>query len=163
MNTESRDYYLILDVAPTASQDEITDAWHRQLEIWRPELFLNDASMQLTAKERLNEIREAYGILGNPEKRQVYDMGKGPGSYPGHVETKTTSSYSLQSPDEGYRLAFHGSGRELFDIFIVNVLKTIAPWGSIPSGPRQRLVDTCGHSPSLVVIGLTIMERRRNF
>ena len=42
--------------------------------------------------------------------------------------SETSSTITEQFPSV-HRLAFHGSGRELFDIFIINLLKTIATLG----------------------------------
>ncbi len=62
----SKDYYDILGVAKSASQDEIKAAFRKKAHEHHPDKG-GDA-------EKFKEYNEAYQILGNPEKRQKYDQ-----------------------------------------------------------------------------------------
>jgi curved DNA-binding protein len=63
------DYYKVLGVPRTASQDEIKRAYRRLAKNYHPDVN-NDAP---DAKERFQEINEANEVLGDPEKRRRYD------------------------------------------------------------------------------------------
>lgn len=62
----SKDYYDILGVSKSASQDEIKTAFRKKAHEHHPDKG-GDA-------EKFKEYNEAYQILGNPEKRQKYDQ-----------------------------------------------------------------------------------------
>ena len=65
----NRDYYEILGVSKTASEDEIKSAYHRLAKKYHPDLNPNDP----TAGEKLKEINEAYAVLSDKQKRSNYD------------------------------------------------------------------------------------------
>ncbi len=80
-----RDYYEILGIAKTASQDEIKKAYRKLAMKYHPDRNPDDTS----AEAKFKECKEAYEILSNQEKRTRYDqfghagvdpsMGGGPG------------------------------------------------------------------------------------
>jgi len=65
----NRDYYEILGVSKTASEDEIKSAYRRLAKKYHPDLNPNDP----TAGEKLKEINEAYAVLSDKQKRSNYD------------------------------------------------------------------------------------------
>ena len=64
-----RDYYAILGVSRDASDDEIKKAFRRLAKQYHPDANSGDDGMA----EKFKEIGEAYQVLSDPEKRQVYD------------------------------------------------------------------------------------------
>lgn len=55
--------YRILEVPPTASDEEIKAA-HRDLtKVWHPDRFANDDSMRSKAEEKLKQINEALVVI----------------------------------------------------------------------------------------------------
>lgn len=66
---ERRDYYEVLGVPRTASQDEVKKAYRRLALKYHPDKNPNDSQ----AEEKFKEASEAYEILSDPEKRTRYD------------------------------------------------------------------------------------------
>src|SRR6185295_12563630 len=64
-----KDYYQIMGVPRTASQDEIKRAYRKLARKYHP-----DVSKEGDAEARFKEIGEAYEVLKDPEKRAAYDQ-----------------------------------------------------------------------------------------
>jgi len=63
------DYYKVLEISKTASQDDIKKAYRKLARKYHPDLNPKDAS----AHKRFQEINEANEVLSDPEKRKKYD------------------------------------------------------------------------------------------
>jgi molecular chaperone DnaJ len=68
MATTQRDYYEVLGVSRSASEHEIKKAFRRLARELHP-----DVSEAPDAEERFKECVEAYEVLSNPERRDIYD------------------------------------------------------------------------------------------
>jgi signal peptidase I len=62
------DFYDVLGITPEASEDEIRSAYHRKLR------FDDVETSEGTA--RMRQLREAYEVLSDPERRRSYDAGR---------------------------------------------------------------------------------------
>ena len=72
-------YYQTLGVQETASQEEIKNAYRRLAKESHPDRNPNDP----TAKDKFQQIQEAYETLGNVDKRNVYDSTRKFGGFSG--------------------------------------------------------------------------------
>ncbi len=67
---EKRDYYEVLNVARTAGAEEIRRAYRRLALKYHPDNYKGDKA---EAEGRFKELAEAYEVLSDPQKRQLYD------------------------------------------------------------------------------------------
>lgn len=108
------DYYETLEISRTATAEEIKKAYRKKALKFHPDKNPGDSE----AEKRFKEISEAYEVLSDEKKKQIYDrygkdalggMGAGPGG---------PQSYS--SMDEALRTfmgAFGMGGDSIFDSF----------------------------------------------
>jgi molecular chaperone DnaJ len=68
--TTTRDYYDILGVARSAAQDDIKKAYRKLAFQHHPDRNKDNPQ----AEEKFKEAAEAYEVLGDPEKRKIYDQ-----------------------------------------------------------------------------------------
>ncbi len=66
---EFKDYYKIMGVERTATQDDIKRAYRKLSRKYHP-----DVSKEPDAEERFKSVGEAYEVLKDPEKRTAYDQ-----------------------------------------------------------------------------------------
>ena len=66
----SKDYYEVLGVDKTASDDEIKRAFRKLAVKYHPDRNQGDKE----AEAKFKEINEAYQILSDPEKKAKYDQ-----------------------------------------------------------------------------------------
>jgi molecular chaperone DnaJ len=94
MASQQQDYYAALGVPRGATEEEIRKAYRKLARKCHPDLNPGDKS----AEERFKKLQEAYDILGDAKKKQMYDQygfysdsgfpgagaGGGPGGDPRH-------------------------------------------------------------------------------
>jgi curved DNA-binding protein len=67
----AKDYYQILGVPRNATQDQIKKAYRQLAMQYHPD---RNPGKEKWANEKFKEINEAFGVLGDPEKRRQYDQ-----------------------------------------------------------------------------------------
>lgn len=69
MSSSKRDYYEVLIISRTASQDDVKQAFRKLAKEYHPDRNPGDAA----AEDKFKEIQEAFSILHDAEKRRRYD------------------------------------------------------------------------------------------
>ena len=130
---EKRDYYEVLGVSKTASQDEIKSAFRKLAKQYHP-----DVNKAPDAAEKFKEAQEAYAVLSDDSKRKQYDQF-------GHA------AFSNESGTGGYDF----SGFDFSDIF--DGIFGNGGFDFFGSGGRSRSRATKGRD-RLISINLTFEE-----
>jgi molecular chaperone DnaJ len=76
---QTKDYYAVLGVSASASQDEIKKQYRKLAAKLHPDKNPNDPK----AADRFKEVTEAYHVVGDPEKRRQYDEMRRLGAFGG--------------------------------------------------------------------------------
>jgi len=97
-----RDFYEILGVPKTASEDEIKKSYRKMAMKFHPDRNQGDAS----AEVKFKEAKEAYEMLSDAEKRAAYDQF-------GHAGVDP----NMRGPGAGGGAGFGGFGDSFGDIF----------------------------------------------
>ena len=69
MAASKRDYYEVLGVSKTATDEEIKRAFRKLAKQYHP-----DINKEPGAEEKFKEIGEAYAVLSDKQKRSQYDQ-----------------------------------------------------------------------------------------
>ncbi len=101
-------YYELLEISEEATETEIKKAYRRLAVKYHPDKNPGDKA----AEEKFKQIAQAYDVLGNPEKRQLYDR---------YGEDAFKSSYgnasSMHDPFDIFREMFGGAAGAGFESF----------------------------------------------
>lgn len=126
--TPKHDYYDTLGVAKQATADDIRKAYRKLARKFHPDLNPGDKS----AEERFKNVQEAYDVLSDSKKRQMYDQfgfysesgfsGAGPGAGQGPAPGMDFSGFDFSDifsgagdrPGAGRRTETGGGFRDIF-------------------------------------------------
>ncbi|XP_028824717.1 dnaJ homolog subfamily B member 1-like [Denticeps clupeoides] len=127
MGRMGKDYYSVLGIRRGATDDEIKKAYRRQALKYHP-----DKNKAAGAEEKFKEVAEAYDVLSDPKKKDIYDRfgeeglkggvpgggGGGPNftyTFRGDPHAMFTEFFGGRSPFEQF-FGRNGGGEEGMDI-----------------------------------------------
>lgn len=126
-----KDFYKILGISREATDDEIKKAYRKLALKYHP-----DKNKSPGAEERFKEVAEAYEVLSDKKKRDIYDahgeegLRGNPNGSSGGMGTGTNFSYT-----------FHGDPRATFAQFFGSSSPFAAFFDMGPSGNSNRIFE----------------------
>jgi molecular chaperone DnaJ len=112
---QTRDYYAVLGVPASATQDEIKKQYRKLAAKHHPDKNASDPK----AAERFKEISEAYQTLGDADKRKQYDQMRQLGAFGGFGGSGPRRSG--QGPTGGYNTGPGGASFRFEDLGDVGI------------------------------------------
>src|SRR2546423_12722415 len=111
-----KDYYKVLGVERSASEDEVKKAYRKLARKYHP-----DVSKEANAKEKFQEVSEAYETLRDKEKRAAYDSL---GSYrPGQ---------DFRPPPDWFDRFGSGQAEDMRDVDLSDLFEQMGIFGRAP-------------------------------
>lgn len=107
-----KDYYKILQLSKNATDDDIKKAYRKLALKYHP-----DKNKSPDAENKFKEIAEAYDVLSDPKKKQIFDT-YGEEGLKGGVPNSSDGGSAF--PGQGYSYTFQGDPRETFRMFFGN-------------------------------------------
>ncbi|XP_069814995.1 dnaJ homolog subfamily B member 6 [Dendropsophus ebraccatus] len=113
------DYYQVLGVHRNSSPEDIKKAYRRLALKWHPD---KNPDNKDEAERKFKEVAEAYEVLSDAKKRDIYDkFGKegltGGGGGGSHYDNPFEFGFQFRSPDDVFREFFGGRDPFSFDFF----------------------------------------------
>src|SRR6202023_1534539 len=114
MPIEFKDYYKVLGVPRTASQEDIKKAFRKLARQYHPDV----AKDKKGGEAKFKEINEAYEVLGDPANRAKYDeLGVDGGAAASFQGAPGQRGRSSRGPAGGEGVEFHFDGSGFSDFF----------------------------------------------
>lgn len=107
-----KDYYSILGISRSASEDEIKKAYRKLALKYHP-----DKNKTPEAEEKFKLIAEAYEVLSDKKKRDVYDQFGEEGLKNGGPGCGAGGGFSSSGGPANFSYTFHGDPRATFAQF----------------------------------------------
>jgi DnaJ-class molecular chaperone len=108
----SKDYYSVLGVPKTASEDDIKKAYRKLAMKYHPDR-ITEESEKAAAEAKFKEAKEAYEILGDKDKREQYDM-YGSDAENGNKFTHRTWTHGGADAHDIFKEMFGGQFEDIF-------------------------------------------------
>jgi len=105
-----KNYYKILGITKEASDDDIKKAYRKLALKYHP-----DKNKAPGAEEKFKEVAEAYEVLSDKKKRQIYDQYGEKG-----LKGERSSGGGSGGPGEPFTYTYHGDARATFAQFFGN-------------------------------------------
>ena len=87
------DFYKVLEVSQKATEEELKSSYRRLSKKYHPDVNPGNAE----AEKRFQEISEAYGVLGDKEKRKAYDKERRSRDFGAETTKKKTAGTTTGS------------------------------------------------------------------
>ncbi len=129
-----RDYYEVLGINKTASEEEIKKAYRKLAKKYHPDA---NPDNKKEAEAKFKEVNEAYEILSDPQKRKMYDQF----GFDGSQGFGGQGPFGSQGPfGQGGYYSYTSSGFDGFSDFgdLGDIFSTIFGGGARTSGSRRN-------------------------
>jgi DnaJ family protein C protein 7 len=105
---KKRDYYKLLELDRNAGENEIRKAYKKLALKWHPDRNSESEESQKMAEKMFRDINDAYSVLSDPKKKQMYDNGHDPLNP--EESSGMDGGMHFQDPSEIFKVFFGGGG-----------------------------------------------------
>ena len=106
----TKDYYKILNIEKNASEDEIKKSYKKMAIKWHPD---KNPENKEEAEAKFKEISEAYQVLSDPQKKELYDNYGEEGLKQENMGGGGMNAH-FNSPDDIFKMFFGANGKHPF-------------------------------------------------
>lgn len=142
-----QDYYDVLGVSRTADEKEIKKAYRKLAKKYHPDTNPGDQQ----AEQKFKEVTEAYDVLGNPEKKKLYDQ-YGMAAFDGSMGAGDPTgnpfgqgSYSSGFGNNGQYREYHYTSGNMDDINLDDLFSDLFGSGFGGHSGNRTFRDRFGH------------------
>lgn len=144
-----RDYYEILGLAKAATEIEITKAYRKLAMQHHPDRNVGDTEAEI----RFKEVTEAYEVLRDPQKRQLYDRHGHAGLAAGGDPNAAHNPFDLIEDllgsffgGQGRRGGSRGprAGRDIQAVLDIDLVEAATGCKKTQTVPREEICRECG-------------------
>lgn len=142
-----QDYYETLGIGRSADEKEIKKAYRKLAKKYHPDTNPGDKH----AEQKFKEVTEAYDVLGNPEKKKLYDR-YGMAAFDGSMGAGDPSgnpfgqgSYSSGFGNNGQYREYHYTSGNMDDINLDNLFSELFGSGFGGNSGNRTYRDRFGH------------------
>ena len=128
-----KDYYKILGVSQGSTDEELKKAYRKMALKYHP-----DKNKSAGAEEKFKEIAEAYDVLSDPKKREIYDK---------YGEEGLKGGGGAGPDGNSFTYTFHGDPHETFRMFFggEDPFASFFQFGGAQGGPTTRMFHFGGN------------------
>lgn len=128
----SEDYYLILNISRGSSVEEIKKAYRKLALRWHPD---KNPDQKELAETNFKKLSQAYEVLSDPNKRQIYDKYGKEGLVNGAGAHSGGAGFGFHDPFQAF-----GFFRDTNDVFsdFFKYFTGIDPWAGMHSGGNSN-------------------------
>jgi DnaJ family protein C protein 7 len=93
---QKKDYYKILKIEKNAKPEQIKKAYRKLAPKYHPDKNHGSEELKKNAEKMFRDVSEAYQVLYDPKKRQMYDSGFDPNNpeQPSHTDPTGSTGFS---------------------------------------------------------------------
>ncbi|KAL8857038.1 MAG: hypothetical protein Q9178_006443 [Gyalolechia marmorata] len=100
------DYYKILEISPSATQQQVRDAYKKQALKSHPDRVPSDSPERPARTKKFQQINDAYYTLSDPTRRRDYDSARSYHGFPDGSAEDSDPEEEIPRPDASGRGGF---------------------------------------------------------
>lgn len=113
----NRNYYSILEIPASATQEQIKQAYRTLLQVWHPDRFHHNANLLRKAEQKAKEVNAAFETLSNPTLRRQYDeileKDRKQSATQAHADSENNESLTTRCPNPKCDLSLRVQSRSV--------------------------------------------------
>lgn len=131
-----KDYYAILGVPKNADAAALKKAYRKLAMKWHPD---KNRDNQEAAQAKFQEVSEAYDVLNDPKKREIYDKwGEDGLRFGGPPPPQDSPGFSGAGFSGGSPGGYHHMSQEQAEELFRNIFGDLGGFGHVFGGPEPR-------------------------